>query len=305
MKEKIITVVGSLNYDIIFKQKRLPKIGETLIADSVHFEGGGKGANQAVQCSKLGACTYLVGAVGNDAFGDYLIKRIKSFNVNTDYIKVVEGVSTGIGVVNSFEDGTLIATISQGANHSINKDMIEEADELLKKSNIVILQMEIPIEIVEYVINKASDYGCYIILNAAPARNISIECLSKVNCLIVNENEASFYLKKNISDVESAKKYGKNLFEKIKDTLIITLGEKGSVLFNKFNKENGIYIEAVNVNAVDTTGAGDSYVGAFAFKILEGCDVENSARFATKAAAFTVKKIGAQGAMPYLDEISW
>lgn len=299
MKDNIITVIGSLNYDIIFKQSKLAQKGETLTADSVTFSGGGKGANQAVQCARLGAQTYMVGAVGNDNFGDYLVQQLSNYGVNTEHIRKVSE-NTGLGVVNSLQDGTVVATISTGANYAIAREHIDEIDHLLEKSKIVILQMEIPVEVVEYAIDKAFMNGCFIILNAAPAKAISEKALSKVNCLVMNEPEASFYCNEVINDLKTAKEHCEKLHKKARDLIIITLGANGSLLFDGKNK---IYIEPKKVEAVETTGAGDSYIGAFAYKLLQESEFVEAARFAALAGAFTVTKVGAQGSMPDTEEI--
>ncbi|WP_200889541.1 PfkB family carbohydrate kinase [Cohnella kolymensis] len=199
MKEKIITVIGSLNFDMIFKQQRLAVIGETYSAENLTITGGGKGANQAVQCAKLGASTYLVGSVGRDVLGDQLLNDLARYGVITDYVSRTDA-ATGVGVVNALEDGSLLATISKGANYEMTPERIDEIEPLLKRSSIVILQLEIPIEVVEYSIHKAHEAGCYVILNAAPAAAISADALAKVNCLVVNEPEASFYCGEIIED---------------------------------------------------------------------------------------------------------
>jgi len=299
MKENIITVIGSINYDIIFKQKRFAQKGETITADTVSFAGGGKGANQAVQCAKLGAVTYLVGAIGNDNFGEVLLLNLKRFGVNVDNIMIGE-LNTGIGVVNALEDGTLVSTISTGANYTINKRNIDDIEHLLERSKIVILQMEIPTDVVEYAILKAHEHGCFIILNAAPAKNISGFALSKVNCFVVNELEASFYSGETITDLETANKYCERLFVKVKDLVIITLGENGSVVYDGKQK---LHVPAKKVNAIESTGAGDSYLGAFAYKLLTDCKYSEAAEFAALAGAFTVTNVGAQDSMPTLKEL--
>jgi ribokinase len=297
--EKVITVIGSLNFDLIFKQQRLALEGETFTAESMTTAGGGKGANQAVQCAKLGAPTYLVGAVGNDVFGNQLIKDLKSYGVNTTYVTVTEA-ATGMGVVNALEDGRLVATISRGANYTVNKEHVDQIDSLLKRSAIVIFQLEIPVEVVEYAIEKAQQYGCYIILNAAPAKHISEDALSKVNCLVVNEPEASYYCEAYIHDLDSALDHCDRLYGRIKDLLIITLGKSGSLIYDGMNK---IHIEADQVKAEETTGAGDSYIGAYAYMIFQGKGTEEAARYASKAAGITVTNIGAQPAMPTAVEL--
>lgn len=300
MSGEYITVIGSLNYDILMKQERLPMKGETYVADSVSYEGGGKGANQAVQCAKLGVPTYLIGKVGNDNFGDILTNKLIEYGVKTDYIER-SLKDTGLGIVHVLEDGAVYASIITGANYDVSVEDVERLEAIILKSKIIILQMEIPINVVEYIIAKANRCGVYVILNAAPAKEISKEALSKVDCLVVNETEASFYAKEEIDNEETAKKYAYKLTELTKGIVIITLGKNGSVLC----RENEyILIPSVKVeNVIETTGAGDSYIGAFAYcKYIGKSDVE-ACRFAAKVSAVTVTKVGAQGAMPYMKEL--
>ena len=299
MKKKRIAVVGSLNYDIILKQKRLPKIGETYTADSISFCNGGKGANQAVQCSKLGADTVMIGCVGYDNFGNEVIRGLKKYDVNTDYIKKTEN-STGIGVVNALENGELIATISKGANYDINIEDIDKAAKIIKNSEIIILQLEIPMEIIEYTIDLANENGVFIILNAAPAIPIKKSIFSKIDCLVVNETEANFYLGREAESIQFSEEDCKELFSKIKKLLIITLGEKGSLIYDGKNLE---HIKSYKVDAIETTGAGDSFIGAFAYKLLNGSSYLEAAIFSSVVSALTVTKVGAQDSMPTLHEV--
>ena len=300
MKEKKAVIIGSLNYDIILKQKRLPKIGETFVADSITMCGGGKGANQAVQLSKLGGKAFMAGCVGNDKFGEELLSNLQKHNVNTDNVKLSEKNNTGMGIVNVFDDGKLIATITRGANYDITNSDIDKIKDEIINAKIIILQMEIPIEVIEYVINLASKHDVYIILNAAPACKIKEEVLSKVNCLVVNETEASFYLNKEINDVKSSIENCEELYGKIKDLLIITLGENGSLLYDGKEK---LHIKARKAEVTETTGAGDSFIGAFAYKLLNDSSYKEAAEFASLVSSITVTKIGAQDSMPTYEEV--
>ncbi|ACZ07161.1 Ribokinase [Sebaldella termitidis] len=300
MKEKKAVIIGSLNYDIILKQKRLPKIGETFVADSITMCGGGKGANQAVQLSKLGGKAFMAGCVGNDKFGEELLSNLQKHNVNTDNVKLSEKNNTGMGIVNVFDDGKLIATITRGANYDITNSDIDKIKNEIISAQIIILQMEIPIEVIEYVINLASKHDVYIILNAAPACEIKEEVLSKVNCLVVNETEASFYLNKEINDVKSSIENCEELYGKIKDLLIITLGENGSLLYDGKEK---LHIKARKAEVTETTGAGDSFIGAFAYKLLNDSSYKEAAEFASLVSSITVTKIGAQDSMPTYEEV--
>lgn len=299
MKNNKVAVIGSLNYDIVLKQERLPEIGETITVNGVSFCGGGKGANQAVQCSKLGLETYMIGSVGNDHFGTVLIDSLKKYKVKTDYIGLAQ-THTGLGIVNSFPDGRLLSTISTGANYSLTVEDIERAESIIKKSQIVILQLEIPREVVEYSIKLAKKHNCYVIVNAAPSYNLSEDVMPLIDCLVVNEAEASFYANHEISTVEGALQSCDPLFKQIGDLLIITLGEKGSILYDGTNT---FCVSPEKVNVVETTGAGDSYIGAIAYGLINGLSKDEMGKFASKVSSKTVTKIGGQDAMPYLEEV--
>ena len=296
---KKITVIGSLNYDVILKIPRLPFKGETLTANGATFSAGGKGANQAVQSAKLKTPTYMVGCVGTDASADFLVNTAKEYGVNVDYIRKVPG-SSGMGVINAVEDGSVYACIVRGANFEVTKEDVDNAMPILKESGVCILQNEIPVEIIAYAIDKAKEAGCRVVLNAAPAIELPEECLSKVDILVVNEVEAEFYCHEKIDSVEKAKTEIKKMAEKYNNNVIFTLGKDGAVAY-----ENGTieFIPAMKVDAIETTGAGDSYIGAVSHSIIEGKSLIEACKFATKCSAITVCRIGAQPSMPTLEDV--
>lgn len=299
-KRDYICVIGSLNYDIIMKQKRMPLLGETYTADSITYSGGGKGANQAVQCAKLGIDTIMVGKVGRDSFGDTLVEKLRDYGVDCSCIGRSSS-PTGVGVVHALEDGTVYASIITGANFDITAREIDGLDELVRNSRIIILQLEIPTNVVEHIIRKAKQYHVYTILNAAPAKELDREVLKLVDCLIVNETEASFYAGVDITDGEMVRAHADRLSQLTDGTVIVTLGSKGSMLLGK---EETVSIEPVKVEHVtESTGAGDSYIGAFAYGKYKGMTDRRACCFAARAASVTVTKIGAQEAMPCLNEI--
>ena len=299
-KRDYICVIGSLNYDIIMKQKRMPFLGETYTADSITYSGGGKGANQAVQCAKLGIDTIMVGKVGRDSFGDTLVEKLRDYGVDCSCIGRSSS-PTGVGVVHALEDGTVYASIITGANFDITAREIDGLDELVRNSRIIILQLEIPTNVVEHIIRKAKQYHVYTILNAAPAKELDREVLKLVDCLIVNETEASFYAGVDITDGEMVRAHADRLSQLTEGTVIVTLGSKGSMLLGK---EETVSIEPVKVEHVtESTGAGDSYIGAFAYGEYKGMTDRRACCFAARAASITVTKIGAQEAMPCLNEI--
>lgn len=296
---KKITVIGSLNYDVILKIPRLPFKGETLTANGAAFSAGGKGANQAVQAAKLKTPTYMVGCVGTDASADFLVNTAKEYGVNVDYIRKVPG-SSGMGVINAVEDGSVYACIVRGANFEVTKEDVDNAMPILKESGVCILQNEIPVEIIVYAIDKAKEAGCTVVLNAAPAIELPEECLSKVDILVVNEVEAEFYCHEKIDSVEKAKTEIKKMAEKYNNNIIFTLGKDGAVTY-----ENGTieFIPAMKVDAIETTGAGDSYIGAVSHSIIEGKSLIEACKFATKCSAITVCRMGAQPSMPTLEDV--
>lgn len=292
--EKSILVVGSSNYDIILSQDKFAVTGETVTANKMSICGGGKGANQAVQCAKLGNKTIFLGSVGNDDMGNFLVEEFDKYGLCTDYIKRSK-LSSGMGVVSCIPDGEVRATVFTGANFDLTPLELRKHEELFKSCKVLILQLEIPIDVVYEAIKMGEENNCYIILNAAPAKLLDLEYLKKVNCLIVNEVEASFYLNKEIDSYKDVLNNSKELLSLSKEICIITLGKKGSVLVEK-NKCTKFDAKVVNV--VETTGAGDSYIGAFATKVFEGDTLEEACNYATKVSSLTVQNIGAQSSMP-------
>ena len=298
MRDKV-TVIGSLNYDIILKISRLPEKGETLPAEDAAFSSGGKGANQAVQVAKLGVPTYMVGCVGNDANGQVLIDTVSGYGVHTEFIKKVEGPS-GMGVVNAMEDGSVFATIVRGANFQISKSQIDEIESLLQETKILILQMEIPQEINQYAIDKAKEAGCIVLMNAAPAEQISEEYLKKIDILVVNEVEAAFYLEEEMNSIEKAMEGAGKLCERYGNSCVITLGKEGAVVCDG---EKTSFIPSKKVPAVESTGAGDSFIGGMSYALVQKMGLREACEFATRCSAVTVCRYGAQPSMPVLEEV--
>lgn len=298
MRDKVL-VIGSLNYDIILKQKRLPEAGETYAVDQAVFCGGGKGANQAVQCAKLGSRVYMAGAVGGDAMGAYLRSSLMEYGVRVDYLKNTEGES-GMGIVNCLEDGTVFANIVRGANYTITRNDVDALEEILDSTRVLILQLEIPVDIVEYIIEKASRKGIEILLNAAPVVKISEKSLKLCDYIIVNEVESSYYCNKSIHHVEQAAEAISSFCQQYQCKSVFTLGKEGAVVCDGNETR---HIPAHKVDAVETTGAGDSFVGALGHCIMQGMNLFEAAEYATCCSAITVCGIGAQPSMPTLLEV--
>ncbi len=298
-KNRKVVVIGSLNYDVCLKQERLPEEGETIFADTVEYCGGGKGANQAVQAAKLGIPTYMVGCVGDDEQGVFLRRNLEQYGVHTDRIREVEG-NSGMSVAQSLYDGGVRASVVKGANNRVTKEDIDALEGFLTEGDIVVFQLEIPIPVVEYAVRFCRERGCYVILNGAPAAEVSKETLRLTNVFVVNELEAGFYCGKPVSDRNAAEQEIVKMCEELGNICIFTLGKEGSVVCGK---EQVGFVPSQKVQAVESTGAGDSFIGGLCYGLIKGMDVFEAARFATCCSAKTVCKTGGQPAMPILSEV--
>ena len=299
MKDKIV-VIGSLNYDIILKSHRLPERGETMPVDQAVFSAGGKGANQAVQAAKLGIPTYMVGCVGEDAQGVFLMETAEKYGLNTSFVKMLNNVPSGMAVVSAMDDGSVFASLVRGANYSVTKADVDSAESVMREAAIVILQMEIPLEVNEYAVKKAKEYGCTVLLNAAPAMEAPKELLSSCDIIVVNEVEAAFYLKEEITSIEQAKAGAAKMAQDYGADIIITLGKDGAVVSDGGSVT---FIPSKKVHAVESTGAGDSFIGGTAYALIQGMNLTQACEFATCCSAVTVCRMGALDSMPTLDEL--
>lgn len=281
-----VCVIGSLNYDFFISIDRAPLTGETMHAKKVEFSYGGKGANQAYQIGKLGIPTYMVGCVGSDSYGLESMKSLIEVGVNTSLIKEAN-TNTGLGFVSVLADGEVQATIDKGANYFVSKEMIQTNYNIIFNSKIIVLQLEIPVDVVEYIIEEASKHDCVVVLNPAPASKLKESTLKLVDYLVVNEVEAAYYMGGNYSDEELIEKIF-DLRNQVKSGLVLTLGSKGSYYVN----DDITFIPIVETKAVDTTGAGDSYIGAFVYGIYNGKSPVESCKLGAKASSQTVSDYG-------------
>ena len=294
-----VVVIGSLNYDVCLKLERLPEEGETNFADSVEYCSGGKGANQAVQAAKLGLPVYMAGCIGEDASGDFLKKTIEGYGVRTDYLKRVPG-NSGMSVAQSLYDGGIRASVVRGANDKVTREDVDALADMIDPHTIVVFQLEIPLDTIFYAIGLCRERGAYIILNGAPAAEVPEETLKKLDLFIVNEVEASFYGGTQIDSVEKAEEEILKMSQRLGISCIFTLGKAGSVVCSGGKTE---MIPSKKVQAVESTGAGDSFIGGLCYAIVKEMDLFEACRFATCCSAKTVCKTGGQPAMPTLSEV--
>lgn len=294
-----VVVIGSLNYDICLKQERMPKEGETYFADSVNYCSGGKGANQAVQAAKLGMETYMVGCIGDDVMGKFLKHTLEQYHVRTDYLRI-RGENSGMSVAQSLYDGGVRASVVLGANELVSVEDVQALDGFLEVGDIAVFQLEIPVSVVEYAISFCKDRGCFAILNGAPAAELKEEVLKQVDVFVVNEVEASFFCKTAVTSGETAEREIRKMTKELGNICIFTLGKTGSMVCQGEQFE---FIPSIEVQAVESTGAGDSFIGGLCYGLMNHMDVFDAARFATCCSAKTVCKIGGQPAMPTLEEV--
>lgn len=299
MDKKNVVVIGSLNYDIIVQQDRMPLKGETYCGNTLVTGPGGKGSNQAAACALLGMNTSMIGCVGQDSFGTILKELLESKGVNVSAVR--ETGCTGAGIVHTMPDGDYYSTIVHGANYEINQNDIDCHLNLLQNADYVIMQEEIPTDVMVYAMTKLADLPqVTVLLNNAPAQKVPAELLNRVDYLILNETEASYMSDLPVQDKDDAKTAGKKLLSKVRKGVIITLGEKGSVTVCK----NEVYsCEPVKVTAVDATGAGDSYIGALAFGLSQSMRMDRCMDFASHVSAIAVTGHGGQDSFPDLDQV--
>lgn len=293
-----IFVVGSVNMDMAIGVDGMPKNGETKSGYGFMTNPGGKGANQAVACAKMGTQTLMVGCVGNDVFGDELIRALKSYGVGTAYLNQTDG-SSGIAVI-IVENGDNRIILDAGANYKINNQMIDDAFTQAEKDDIVICQLEIPLNVVEYTFTTAKKKGLKTILNPAPAVKLNNGILSHCDIIVLNETECEILAGVNAQNEADYKKAFEVFSEYGIKSLIITLGSKGSVLIEKDVLQ---YIPAHKVKAIDTTSAGDTFLGSLASELSSGKTMEQAMSWASKASALTVTKKGAMQSIPYHEDI--
>lgn len=295
-----ILVVGSSNTDMVVKSNHLPKPGETILGRQFFMNPGGKGANQAVAASRLGGQVSFLTKIGIDVFGNQSLENFQNEGISTDLVFKDEIAPSGVALINVDADGENSICVVPGANDKISIEELNKAIVALKESDIVLTQLEIPIEIVEYLIELGAASNKKIILNPAPANSISDESLKKLFAITPNETEAELLTGIKVTDVESAKKAGQILHKKGVSNVIITLGAKGAYLYNDTHQK---LIEGIKVNALDTTAAGDTFNGALAVALSHNLSLTEAILFSNKAAALSVTKMGAQQSIPQYNDL--
>ncbi|WP_010677124.1 ribokinase [Bacillus timonensis] len=291
-----IVVVGSINMDLVVETDKFPSVGETLRGNSFKQRPGGKGANQAVAAARLGASVTLIGALGDDSIGENLKHNLFKEKINIDNIKTIKNTTSGIALITLTEEDNNIIVIP-GANNECLLD-IPNHEQIIKDADVVLVQLEVPLETVKLTIDLAYKNNIPVVLNPAPAMKLPIELLRKVTYLVPNESEMQFLCGKSFTQEEGID----SLLDLGVSNVILTRGRKGVLYSN--NKEKKIYQkDSYKVKSVDTTGAGDAFNGGLAVAIAEKRSLHEAISFAAIVGALAVTSIGSLDAMPYRKKV--
>jgi len=299
--QKPIVVVGSINLDLVVGADRIPQVGETIIGNSFRSYCGGKGANQAVAAAKLGFPVAMVGNVGADPFGTQLRAGLKNAGVDTAHVNTVEGAS-GVALITTGLRGENNIVVVPGANGNLTPKLLEEAAPLLAGAGFLLAQLEIPLETVDYLAQFAGRHEIPLMLDPAPARELSETLLRNLCWITPNESETREMLEIALENADQDYDRAADRFLALgAKNVLLKLGSRGCVIAQGNSPKERV--PAFSVNAVDTTGAGDAFNAGFAVALMRGSTITRSAVFASAVAAISVTRPGAQSSMPSGPEV--
>ncbi|HSK82311.1 MAG TPA: ribokinase [Rubrobacter sp.] len=290
-----VFVVGSINQDFVLSVERRPAPGETVTDARLATHNGGKGANQAAAAALLGASVAFLGRVGDDGFGGPLVRGLSEKGVDTSLVQEVPGSSTGAAFITVTPDGENAITVAPGANRRLTAQDVDDASESIEAAQVLVAQMEIPPEVVLRAVEVAAGSGTRALVNLAPPFEVPRALLEKLDPLVINEHEAAFLLGERVEGVDGALSAPPGLLSLGPKSVVVTLGEDGAVFSGS---EAAKHLPAPRVEVVDTTGAGDAFVGALAARLAEDAPLEDAVAYAVRAGAAAVTEAGAQGALP-------
>jgi ribokinase len=296
-----IFVIGSSNTDMVIKSDRLPKPGETILGGTFLMNAGGKGANQAVAAARLKGNVTLCASVGDDVFGKETIEHLRRENINTEFVFQDKNLPSGIALINVDETGENCITVAPGSNNALTHDKLFKVMNRITPDAIVLLQLEIPLSTVEYVVGECHKRSARVILNPAPAASLKKEILQYVTVITPNETETQLLTGVLPTDEPSIVRAVSKFHNAGILQVVITLGERGAFWSDRTSSG---FATAPKVKAVDTTAGGDCFNGALAVAIAEGSALQQAVEFACKAASVSVTRMGAQASMPYRNEVT-
>ena len=296
---KKLLVIGSINMDVIMKVDSMPKPGESTLCPNIITAPGGKGANQAVAASRLGCPTTFIGKLGNDEYGKKLLNNLKENNVDISFT-TTQGDQTGIAYIILESNGQNRIIISSGANMSFSSDDLDIVKNIISDYDMVLLQLEIPLDIVSDIIKIAKSHGKVVIVDAGPAMACDIRIFQGVDILSPNETEAEKLTGVIINNIEDAIKAGRILLENGIEKVVLKMGSTGALYIDNAGY---VLIPSYKVPVVDTTAAGDAFTAAMATRLLMGEDIITAIKYANTVGALTVTKLGAQPSLPFKEEI--
>ena len=295
-----ILVVGSSNTDMVIKAAHLPRPGETILGGTFFMNPGGKGANQAVAIARLGGPVTFICKTGSDIFGHQSQQLFEEEGINTSYVFSDSGNPSGVALITVDEKAENCIVVASGANANLLPSDLEKAEEAIERADLVLMQLEVPMETVCFVADIAWQKGKRVILNPAPAHPLPADLLRHLYLITPNETEAEMITGVKITDESSAGEAARALSGMGVQHVIITLGSKGALIYSNGKAE---MVPALKVEAVDTTAAGDVFNGALTVALSEGRSLKEAARFACKASAISVTRVGAQSSAPYRKEV--
>jgi len=295
-----ITVVGSINVDIVAFTNHYPNRGETIFGREMMTLPGGKGANQAVASARLGKKVNMIGSVGRDLYGDNVIKSLKEKGINTSYVKRVDDSSTGCAIITVDQTAENTMLVVKGANDDLTVKDIQAAFSTISNSKVLLVQMEIPEEAVIESMIQARNKGMFVVLDPAPADGNTKRVLQYADLIVPNKQETKQLTGIDVIDLDSAYQAAEYFNQIGIKNSIIKMGDKGSLVYVNGKTD---YVEAISVKAVDTVGAGDSFAGALASALADGADLISAVKFANIVAALKVTKQGAQK-VPSIDLVN-
>lgn len=298
MKPSIV-VVGSSNTDMVVKAAHLPVPGETILGGTFFMNPGGKGANQAVAAARLGGSVTFICKTGNDIFGEQAVQLFKNEGIDTSYLCADPENPSGVALITVDKEAENCIVVASGSNATLSPDDLAKAQSVIESAAIVLLQLEIPLNTVDYVARTAAAKGVKVVLNPAPACVLSDALLQQVSIITPNEKEAAMLSGIAVTDMESAKKAAVTIKEKGPQTVILTLGKNGALIYDQ---NEFVHVPGIAVKAVDTTAAGDVFNGAFVVALADGKSIACATAFACKAATISVTRLGAQSSAPYKHE---